>query len=269
MSLVDSHTNLSQLTGSQSCASGPVHTAFTVTTGRPDVVIAVMDSGIEWNNPDKMNQLRKKVRINRGELPYPEVSGPSLDPGADCTTYHQSGTTWDVNNDGVFNVMDYACDPRVTVHGGPRHGPDGVLTPEDLIIAFGNCTISGGVLGTCTPGQHFDNDHNGFVNDIAGWDFVDNNNDPYDDVQYGHGTGEARDSNAEANNGGDLGTCPNCMVVPLRVGESFVADVNRFAQAVLYAVDNGVYVIQEALGTLNNSSLARRPSTTPTTTASR
>ena len=34
-----------------------------------------------------------------------------------------------------------------------------------------------------------------------------------------------RDSSAEANNGGRPGTCPNCTVVPLRVGDSFVADV--------------------------------------------
>jgi hypothetical protein len=45
--------------------------------------------------------------------------------------------------------------------------------------------------------------------------------------------------------------------MPLRVGDSFIADVNRFAQAALYATDNGALVIQEALGTLNNSKLAR------------
>ena len=37
---------------------------------------------------------------------------------------------------------------------------------------------------------------------MVGWDFLDDDNDPYDDVQYGHGTGEARDSTAEADNGG-------------------------------------------------------------------
>ncbi len=41
----------------------------------------------------------------------------------------------------------------------------------------------------------------------------------------------------------------------MRVGDSFIADVNRFAQAVTYAVDNDVLVVQEALGTLNNSTL--------------
>ena len=30
--------------------------------------------------------------------------------------------------------------------------------------------------------------------------------------------------------------------MPLRVGDSFVADVNNFAQAAIYAVDNGVLV---------------------------
>ena len=76
---------------------------------------------------------------------------------------------------------------RVTP-GSRRVGPAGVLTPQDLLIAFSNGN---------------DGDGNGYVDDIAGWDFLDDDNDPYDDVQYGHGTGEARDSSAEADNGGD------------------------------------------------------------------
>ncbi len=157
---------------------------------------------------------------------------------------------YDINRDGVFNVLDYACDSRVAkvVNGGSsrhalRHGPPGMLTPEDLILAF-------------TDGR--DHDHNGFANDIAGWNFVDDNNDPFDDVHYGHGTGEALDSTAEAGNGGDIGTCPNCMVLPLRVGESFVTDANRFAEAALYATDGGADVIQEALGTINAPRFAQQ-----------
>jgi len=91
---------------------------------------------------------------------------------------------------------------------------------------------------------------------MVGWDFLDDDNDPYDDVQYGHGTGEATDSSSEADNGANTEsapTCPNCTQIYLRVGTSFVADVNRFAMATLYATDNGVDVVQEALGTLNKS----------------
>ncbi|MBA3329614.1 MAG: S8 family serine peptidase, partial [Actinobacteria bacterium] len=74
---------------------------------------------------------------------------------------------------------------------------------------------------------------------------------------YGHGTGEARDSVAEANNEGDVGTCPDCQVMHLRVGDSFIADVNDFAQAVLFGTDTGATLIQSALGTLNNSRFAQ------------
>ncbi len=220
-------------------------TAFKLTLGRPDVAIAVLDSGIKWNDAGAMSDLRDKVRLNAGELPPPRhdlataISEPDRN---DCAAFTAA---YDANGDGVFNIEDYACDGRVAhvLESDPRRvGPPGVLTPQDVIIAFSDGT---------------DADGNGYVDDIAGWDFLDDDNDPFDDVQYGHGTGEAKDSSSEADNGGQLGSCPNCMVVPLRVGDSFIADVNRFAAAVLYATDNGVDVVQEALGTLNNSRFAR------------
>ncbi|HMC71146.1 MAG TPA: S8 family serine peptidase, partial [Mycobacteriales bacterium] len=62
----------------------------------------------------------------------------------------------------------------------------------------------------------------------------------------------------EANNGvNDSGVCPNCEVMELRVGESFVAEANRFAEAVLYGTDRGANIVQEALGTYNDPVLAR------------
>ena len=42
-------------------------TAWMTTTGRPDVTIAVLDSGIEWNNPGAMDDLRFKLR-HEGEI---------------------------------------------------------------------------------------------------------------------------------------------------------------------------------------------------------
>lgn len=222
-------------------------TAWRQTTGRPDVVIAVLDSGIKWNDAAAMGDLRRKAHLNSGELPRPRNDGPGArsEPGADCSAngpYTNAGAD-DLNGDRVFNVADYACDGRIDLDDPRRAGPDDVLVPQDLLLAFSDGT---------------DGDGNGFVDDIVGWDFLDDDNDPYDDVQNGHGTGEARDSTAEADNGGEVGSCPNCMFVPLRVGDSFIADINRFAAATIYATDNGAEVIQEALGTLNNTSFARR-----------
>src|SRR5206468_1360797 len=207
-----------------------IEIAWRLETGRPDVLIAVHDSGIKWNDTGAMAQLRKKLHLNAGELPVPNPVGGCHAP--------LGGDPRDCNGDGVFNMPDYDGDPAVVDMNG-----NGITDPEDLIILFSN-----GV----------DDDGNGYVDDICGYDFFEFDNDPFDDVQYGHGTGEAEDSTAEANNGGALGACPNCMVMPVRVGDSFVAEVDRFAQGVVFAVDTGAAVVQEALGTLNNSAFGQQ-----------
>jgi hypothetical protein len=229
-----------------------VDTAWKTTTGRPDVTIAVLDSGIKWNDANAMKDLRRKTRLSKAELPQPEHDRTApLEALPGSLTCPQLASAYDANGDGVFTVSDYACDSRVEIDPAARAargqppgvGPADMLDPQDVLIPFSDGT---------------DADGNGFKDDIVGWDFLDDDNDPYDDVQYGHGTGEARDSTAEANNAGELGTCPNCMSIHMRVGDSFIADESRFAQATIYAADNGALVIQEALGTLNHTELARR-----------
>ncbi len=188
--------------------------AWLVTTGRPDVVLAVLDSGIIWDHRETAN----KVALNIGELPLP--------PG--CTSY-------DCNHDGVVNVQDYAS-------VGDKNG-NGFVDAQDLIRAYSN-----GV----------DNDGNGYVDDIAGWDFFENDNDPEDDVRFGHGTNQATYAAAEANNGaGFPGVAPSVMFVPLRAGDSFVAIDTDFAQAVVYATDRKVSLISESLGTLTASATSQ------------
>ncbi|MEW6442739.1 MAG: FG-GAP-like repeat-containing protein [bacterium] len=204
-----------------------VERAWEATTGRPDVVIAVLDSGILWDDPE-IGYLVDKFHLNDGELPPPE-GGPA-----------EGGDPHDRNGDGVFNMEDYAGDERV-----PDSNGNGIRDPEDLILAFSNGA---------------DEDGNGYVDDICGWDLVDDDNDPRDDVSYGHGTGEAKDSCAEARSdrqGLIPGTCPNCRVLPIRVGLSFIAEDMTFGRGVIFAVDSGADVVQEALGTLNGSVLAQ------------
>ncbi len=205
-----------------------VDRAWNTTTGRTDVIIAVMDSGIEWSQGELVN----KFFLNRAELPLPQLAD-----GSDCADY-------DCNGDGVFNIRDWEEDPRVFIDSGlaPDGDGDNMLDPSDLIAAF-----SDGV----------DDDANGYIDDIAGWDFFWNDNNAYDDIQqdgYSHGSKEGRWSVAEGNGGGgSIGTCPNCMLMPLRMGDGFVANSNAFANGAIYAVDMGVSVLQEALGSLNNT----------------
>src|SRR6059036_3129853 len=73
--------------------------AWRLETGRPDVLIAVHDSGIKWNDTGDMSQLRKKLHLNAGELPVPNPVGGCHAP--------MSGDPRDCNGDGVFNTPDY------------------------------------------------------------------------------------------------------------------------------------------------------------------
>ncbi len=215
--------------------------AWKLERGRPDTSVAILDTGIKWDRED----LRLQVRLNKGELPLPEMAG-----GETCAAY-------DCNGDGVFNVADYADDPRVSHSAGSHGSPQ--IDAEDLIATFSGNFSGGGVSGGT------DDDGNGFVDDIAGWDFFDNDNDPYDASSYfaaaNHGSGRAENALERGNDGaGGIGVCPDCQLVPIRTWDTFVSDGNTFAMGILYATDNGVSVIEGANGSVYHSAFAEQAS---------
>ncbi|HEU4979055.1 MAG TPA: S8 family serine peptidase [Solirubrobacteraceae bacterium] len=228
--------------------------AWKLTRGRPDVTIAILDTGIRWDR----RGLRDKIHLNTGELPLPERADGSTDPSAPHGGY-------DLNRDGAVNVDDYANDPRVSLSYAGREGPAGLVTGQDLLHAFGDCQLSGGQIVRCIPGSHFDNDANGYANDIAGWNFFDDSNDPTDRSSYfsaaNHGSGRASDAAEQGNDGdGSIGVCPDCQIMPIRVWDTFVSDGNTFGLGILYASDNGAQVIEGADGSTYHSAFAQAAS---------
>lgn len=228
-------------------ASGmSVDLAWRHTIGDDRVLIAVLDSGIKWDEAD----LAEKAYLNLGELAAHPPLKADGSPCAPLDPLKPTEKLFDCNGDGIATVGDYKDHPGLSPAASPGHpagdwNQNGILDAGDLID---NPMFSDGV----------DDDANGYVDDISGWDFFKNDNNAYDDTRYGHGTGEARDSAAATNNGmGDAGICPMCRFVPLRVGDSFIADGQDFAKAVVYATDNGAKVVQEALGTINMSGFAQ------------
>ncbi len=218
-------------------ASGmSIDLAWRWTQGQDAVRIAVTDSGIKWNEYD----LLERAWLNPGEL---ENHKPTNADGSPCGG---SGELegFDCNGDGILSASDYAETPTLEPPASDGH-PLGDLN--------GNGRLDGGDL-IMNFSDSVDDDQNGYVDDISGWDFMKDDNNPYDDTRYGHGTGEARDATAEGNNGqSGIGVCPKCRFIAMRVGDSFIADVNAFAQAVIYATDNGAKVVQCALGTINTN----------------
>ena len=206
--------------------------AWRVTTGHWDAILAVGDSGIEWHNRHLVN----KVHLNTGELP-PPVCADDVEPdGHDC------------DGNGIVNVRDYADDPRVDWTAG-QDSADGIIDPSDLIYTDWG-----------PEWDEVDNDGNGYVDDIAGWDFFAQDNDAWNDFDTGygtHGSGVMEDAAGEGqplggDDDGQIGVCPNCAILPVRVGDTFVVDGTRVAQGIAYATDMGAVAMGLAVGALSN-----------------
>lgn len=105
-----------------------------------------------------------------------------------------------------------------------------------------------------------DDDGNGFVDDIRGWDFTDApsfpdggdfeqpDNDPFD--ENGHGTSVAGIIGASGGNGtGIAGLAYGCRIMPLRAGTALgFLEEDDVASAIVYAVDNGARIINMSFG---------------------
>jgi hypothetical protein len=103
------------------------------------------------------------------------------------------------------------------------------------------------------PGNGLDDDNNGFIDDVNGWDFVNGDNMPADD--NGHGTQTAGVAGAASNNStGIAGVCWNCTLMPVKVmGAGGVANYSDIAAGVLYAARKGARVINISLGGYSES----------------
>ena len=155
-------------TGGTSDADIDAREAWDIETGDPDVLIAIIDSGVEWDHED----LQGNIWQNLAE-----------DSDGDGVTLEWNGASWE-------------------------------LDPGDL--------------------DGLDNDGNGSVDDLIGWDFEDGDNDPCDSASY-HGTCCAGIAAAVSDNStGVAGVAHDCRIMSLKVSLSSGANANR-ADAINYA----------------------------------
>lgn len=96
-----------------------------------------------------------------------------------------------------------------------------------------------------------DDDNNGFVDDVRGWDFDGGDNDP--SGTFSHGTNVASVIGARGNNGLEIAGVAGgavdgagCSVMPLNVGSS-APNSDVVDDAILYAIDAGARVITLSL----------------------
>ncbi len=161
--------------------------------------------------------------------PYLATSGSWGQSYADLWGLHAIGApaAWDTSNGAgtVIAVVDTGVDPA-----HPDLAANLWSNPAEI------------------PGNGIDDDGNGYVDDIGGWDFAHGDNDPYD--RHGHGTHVAGTAAAVGNNAeGVVGTAWAARIMPVQGldddGSGFTTDL---AEGILYAAENGADVINNSWG---------------------
>ena len=104
--------------------------------------------------------------------------------------------------------------------------------------------------------EGYDDDGDGYVDDLHGWDFINNTGKIADYNMHGtHVAGIA----AAANNGlGIVGANPQALIMPVTVMQSDgTGDIATLARGVEYAAEKGATVINMSLGTYANSQVLK------------
>lgn len=110
------------------------------------------------------------------------------------------------------------------------------------------------------PNNNIDDDNNGFVDDVIGWDFVGKDNKPYDLAATslgdllnggnpGHGTHCAGNVAARGQNGkGISGVAPHAQIMSIRFLGNEGGTTADAVLSIKYAVDNGAKVLSNSWG---------------------
>lgn len=188
-------------------------------------------------------------------LPIPAAPAPTT--GADPLV----GNQWGMKNIGAIEAWKSFQGTSDFIVAVIDTGVD--YTHEDLLP---NMWRNAGETGVDSNGKDkatngIDDDGNGFVDDVVGWDFKSNDNKPYDLTTKwqelltsggnpGHGTHCAGNVAGRGGNGkGISGVAPNVKIMALRfLGEKGGGTTADAIKAVKYAVDNGAKVLSNSWG---------------------
>lgn len=195
-----------------------------------------------------------------GGLPFP---GEGQTPKADNPEIPSNGSggtgsdplfnkQWGMNQLGVKEAWNQTKGNQDMIVAVIDTGVD--YTHEDLIDNMWRNTRE-------IPNNNKDDDGNGYVDDIVGWDFVSNDNKPYDlssspmemltgGGNPGHGTHCAGNVAARGDNGkGIAGVAPNIKIMALRfISEKGGGTTADAIKSIKYAIDNGAKVLSNSWG---------------------
>ena len=167
---------------------------------------------------------------------------------------------YSLKNDGSFNT-NFMSEMNITSVTGSDINIEGLWDhtkgDEELIVAV----VDSGMNMTHEDlkgrfwvneneimGNNIDDDGNGFIDDVNGWDFINNDNNPSDD--HGHGTNVGSIAMATGNNlFGISGVNWNSKIMVVKaLDENNSGSYSSMIESIYYAVDNGAKVINFSIG---------------------
>jgi subtilisin family serine protease len=202
----------------------------------------------------------------RGRLPE-IVNGLRADPDVEFAQEDKVVSASSIPNDPYFSSsgswgQSYADLWGIKKIGAPAAwdtstGTGEIVAVVDTGIDYNHPDISGNVwINTKEiPGNGIDDDHNAYIDDVRGWDFIGStytnpqqSNDPID--HQGHGTHVAGIIAAEGNNGaGIIGVAWHAQVMAVKaLDDQGLGLDSTLAAAVIYAANNGADVINASWG---------------------
>lgn len=162
---------------------------------------------------------------------------------------------WDMHNtgqDGGLNDADIDAPEAWAVTTGSRNVRVAIL---DTGMEMEHADLKANVWTNPNeiPNNGIDDDGNGLVDDVHGWDFY--NNDARPDDDQGHGTHCAGIIGATGNNtAGVAGVAWNVSLIPLKIlGSNSQGDVADAIEAIAYATKLGVHFTSNSWTTLDYS----------------
>jgi subtilisin family serine protease len=171
----------------------------------------------------------------------------------DDPVFYDGDEFWGIPQWGLYNDVGT---PRADIHAPEAwHITTGstniIIAIVDTGILFDHPDLENKIWTNSReiPNNGIDDDSNGFIDDVHGWNFVDGTNDPTDDYEIYHGSLVSGIAAAESNNGiGIAGIAWQSPIMPLKVLDSSgMGSEDDAAAAVNYAVRMGAKVINMSL----------------------
>ncbi len=172
------------------------------------------------------------------------------------------GEQWGLDNTGQTNPYSGGGAPGADIDAPEAWdietgSPDVIIAVIDCGIDYAHPDLADNIWinEDEIPDNGVDDDNNGYVDDIRGWNFLDGNNEVLDIA--GHGTACAGVVAAVTDNGvGIAGVCWNCKIMTV-ISDTGFDDCphEAVADGIKYAADNGADVISMSIGVYRSSDL--------------